>query len=132
MGLGRPHGASLGGEALCWPGDGYDDEVDDAPDVLDPDDPRIRIDPIRSWVWFQDMADFADRISDDRVWRHLSRALDGQRAFRRFAERIYRESDSVIGAWNDSRNRRRLVRVVEWLRENDRSGVRSVFEGGAA
>ena len=42
-----------------------------------------------SWVWYQDMADFADRISDQRAGRSLLRAIQGKGAFRRFKDRLH-------------------------------------------
>jgi hypothetical protein len=33
----------------------------------------VCIDPLPSYVWYQDMADFAERISDERVGRRLAR-----------------------------------------------------------
>ena len=46
-------------------------------DDLDPN--LIAIDPIPSYVWYQDMVDFADQISDRATGRRLSRALRGPR-----------------------------------------------------
>ena len=37
-----------------------------------------------TYIWYQDMADFAERISDGRAGRRLARAIDGRGAFRRF------------------------------------------------
>jgi hypothetical protein len=36
----------------------------------------VRIDPLPSWIWYQDMADFAEAITDERAGRRLSRAAD--------------------------------------------------------
>jgi hypothetical protein len=41
------------------------------------------IDPLPSHVWFPDMADFADGISDRATSRHLAQCLQGRGAFRR-------------------------------------------------
>jgi hypothetical protein len=46
----------------------------------------ICIDPLPSHVWYQDMADFAERVSDDRAGRRLARAIEGKGAFRRFKD----------------------------------------------
>lgn len=35
----------------------------------------ICIDPLPSYIWYQDMADFGDQISDERAGRRLARAL---------------------------------------------------------
>lgn len=50
-----------------------------------------------SYIWYQDMADFADQVSDERDGRRLARALQGKGAFR------------------DARADRR---AVEWLADN--------------
>lgn len=42
------------------------------------------IDPLPSYVWYQDMVDFADRSSNDGVGRRLARAIQGKGAFGRF------------------------------------------------
>ncbi|HSK25893.1 MAG TPA: hypothetical protein VK894_03180 [Jiangellales bacterium] len=46
----------------------------------------IPIDPLPSYVWYQDLADFVERISDDRAGRRLARAIQGRGAFRRFRD----------------------------------------------
>ena len=54
------------GEISLWTEDGGID----GEHPIDPDDvDLICIDPLPSYVWYQDMADFADRISDDRAGR---------------------------------------------------------------
>jgi hypothetical protein len=42
------------------------------------------IDPLPSYDWYQDMADFADGISDSAARRQLTQSLQGSGAFRRF------------------------------------------------
>ena len=59
------------GEISLWTEDGGIDG--EHPVDLDDVD-LICIDPLPSSVWYQDMADFADRISDDRAGRRLARA----------------------------------------------------------
>ncbi|MGC5017297.1 hypothetical protein [Micromonospora sp. DT47] len=41
---------------------------------------RTCIDPLPSYVWYQDMADFAERISDEAAGRSLARAIQGKGA----------------------------------------------------
>jgi hypothetical protein len=41
----------------------------------------ICIDPLPSWIWYQDMADFAE-LSDERAGRRLAQAIRGKGAFR--------------------------------------------------
>lgn len=62
------------GEISLWTEDGGIDG--EHPVDLDDVD-LICIDPLPSYVWYQDMADFADRISDDRAGRRLARAIRG-------------------------------------------------------
>jgi hypothetical protein len=50
----------------------------------------ICIDPLPSYVWYQDMADFAERISDHRAGQRLARAIEGRGAFRRFEDELHR------------------------------------------
>ena len=65
-----------------------------------------------SWVWYQDMADFADGITDERAGRRLARAISGKGAFRRFKDELHQESPDLLPAWYafwDTRARRRAV-----------------------
>src|SRR5512133_154354 len=85
------------GEIAFWTSDlGIDgqnpvdlDEVDLTP-----------IDPLPSRVWYADMADFAERITDEHARRRLARALDGRGAFRRFRNELYDEYPQLVQAWN--------------------------------
>ncbi|MDQ3307975.1 MAG: hypothetical protein M3499_06425 [Actinomycetota bacterium] len=54
----------------------------------------IPIDPIPSYVWYQDMAGFAEGISDDAAGRRLARALQGRGGFRRFKNQFYEHHPS--------------------------------------
>ncbi|MGH3480412.1 MAG: hypothetical protein ACRDQD_26705 [Nocardioidaceae bacterium] len=68
-----------------WTSDtGIDGENPVEIDELD----RIVIDPIPSYIWYQDMADFAEGISDAVAGRRLARALQGRGAFRRFRKQL--------------------------------------------
>ena len=73
------------------------------------------IDPMPSYVWYQDMADFAERVSDEGVGRRLARALDGKGAFRRFKRELYEEYPELVSAWHAFRDTRARRRAVEWL-----------------
>ena len=59
----------------------------------------ILIDPLPSYVWYQDMVDFADGISDRAAGRSLSRSLDGRGAFRRFRYELYERHPELISVW---------------------------------
>lgn len=47
----------------------------------------IPIDPLPSYVWFQDMADFADGIGDSATGRRVNQAPRGRGPFRRLMTR---------------------------------------------
>ncbi len=66
------------GEVVFWTSDtGIDGKTPVDLDELD----ELYIDPLPSYVWYQDMADFAERISDERAGRRLTRAIQGKDAF---------------------------------------------------
>jgi len=75
----------------------------------------IPIDPMPSYVWYQDMADFADRVSDEGAGRRLARAIDGKGAFRRFKRELYEEYPDLVSAWHAFRDTRAKRRAIEWL-----------------
>jgi len=90
-----------------------DDEVD-----LE-DDRWVSIEPIGSGVWYGDMADFADGITDDQVGRRLGRALRGKGAFRRFKTALYDGAPELVSSWHAFHDARARRRAVEWLWDND-------------
>src|SRR5664280_1133786 len=66
------------GAVFFWTSDtGIDGENPVEIDELD----LIVIDPLPSYVWYQDMADFADGISDRVAGRRLTESLQGKGAF---------------------------------------------------
>ncbi len=73
------------------------------------------IDPLPSYVWYRDMADFAERLSDDAVGRRLARAIQGRGVFRRFKNELYEEFPELLPAWHAFREVRANRRAVEWL-----------------
>jgi hypothetical protein len=75
----------------------------------------IPIDPLPSYVWYQDMADFAEGVSDDGVGRRLARAIRGRGAFRRFKDELHEEYPQLVSAWYAFRDARAKRRAVEWL-----------------
>jgi hypothetical protein len=78
----------------------------------------VCIDPLPSYVWYEDMADFAEALSDDRAGRRLMRAIDGKGAFRRFRNELHEEYPELLPAWYAFRGTRAVRRAVEWLAEN--------------
>jgi hypothetical protein len=63
------------GQVAFWTSDtGIDGQNPVELDELD----LIPIDPLPSGVWYQDMADFADAVSDNNAGRRLRRAIAGR------------------------------------------------------
>ena len=74
------------GEVVFWTTDtGIDGENPVEIDELD----LTVIDPLPSYVWHQDIVDFADGNSDRAAGQRLSQALQGKGAFRRFKHQVY-------------------------------------------
>jgi hypothetical protein len=78
----------------------------------------IAIEPLPSYVWYQDMADFAEGISDERAGRRLARALQGKGVFRRFKNELYEQHPELLPAWHAFSDARARRRAVEWLADN--------------
>jgi len=58
----------------------------------------VCIDPLPSWVWYQDMADFAEAISDEGAGRRLLRAIQ------ELHQEYPRSSTSALAElWNGTR-----------------------------
>jgi Uncharacterised protein family (UPF0158) len=103
------------GEVVFWTSDaGIDGQTPVDLDELD----LLCIDPLSSHVWYQDMADFADLISDERAGRRLARAIRGKGAFRRFKDELHEEYPDLLPAWYAFRDTRAHRRAVEWLADN--------------
>ena len=102
------------GQVALWTSDtGIDGENPVEIDELD----LMVIDPLPAHVWFQDMADFADGISDGATGRRLAESLQGRGAFRRFKNHVYEHHPDLISAWHALRDVRAQRRAVEWLRD---------------
>jgi hypothetical protein len=100
------------GEIDLWTSDtGIDGENPIDLDEVD----LLPIDPLPSAVWYSDMADFAQQVSDGAARRRLVRALDGRGAFRRFKNELYEEYPELVSAWQAFRDARARRRAVEWL-----------------
>lgn len=100
------------GQVAFWTSDtGIDGEKPVVIDELD----LIPIDPLPSYVWFQDLADFADGVSDRAAGRQLTQSLQGRGAFRRFKNQLYQHHPELISAWHALRDVRAQRRAVEWL-----------------
>lgn len=100
------------GAITFWTSDlGIDGENPVELDELD----LILIDPLPSYVWYQDMVDFADGIGDRGAGERLNRTLEGKGAFRRFRNELYRRPPELISAWHALRDARARIRAVQWL-----------------
>jgi len=103
------------GEITYWTAEtGIDGQTPVDLDELD----LVVIDPLPSWVWYQDMADFADGISDGSARRRLARAIQGKGAFRRFKDELSEEYPDLLPAWYAFRDARAKNRAVQWLADN--------------
>lgn len=102
------------GEVVFWTSDtGIDGENPVDLDELD----LVLIGPLPSYIWYQDMVDFAEGISDRSAGRRLGRALEGRGAFRRFRSELYQRHPELISVWQSFRDARARVRAVDWLVE---------------
>ena len=102
------------GDVVFWSRDtGIDGENPVNLDELD----LILIDPLPSYVWYRDMVDFAEGISDRAAGGSLSRALAGRGAFRRFRNELYERHPELISVWQSFRDARARARAVGWLVE---------------
>jgi uncharacterized protein UPF0158 len=103
------------GEIVFWTADtGIDGQTPVDLDDLD----LVGIGPLPSWVWYQDMADFAEAITDERAGRRLARAIEGRGAFRRFKDELHQEYPDLLPAWYAFRDARAIRRAVQWLADN--------------
>ncbi|WP_067430137.1 UPF0158 family protein [Nocardioides jensenii] len=101
------------GELVFWTSDtGIDGQnsVD-----LEELDHLVLIDPLPSYVWYQDMVDFAEGISDRIAGERLSRTLEGKGAFRRFKNELHQRCPDLVSAWRAFSDVRARVRAVRWL-----------------
>lgn len=100
------------GEIAFWTEDcGIDGQRHVDLDDLD----LVWIAPLPSHVWYADMADFADGVSDERAGRRLARAIRGRGAFRRFKDELHEEYPELLAAWHRFQAVRAERRAVEWL-----------------
>jgi hypothetical protein len=103
------------GEVVFWTADtGIDGQTPADLDELD----LVGINPLPSWVWYQDMADFAAAITDERAGRRLARAIQGKGAFRRFKDQLHEEHPDLLPAWYAFLDARATRRAVRWLADN--------------
>jgi Uncharacterised protein family (UPF0158) len=117
------------GDIALWTTDGGIDG--NTPVDLDDLD-LVVIDPLPSYVWYQDMADFAEKIGDVAAGRRLMRAIQGRGAFRRFKNELHEEYPHLLPAWRAFRDVRARRRAVRWLVDHglvdDQTGERFLAE----
>jgi hypothetical protein len=105
------------GEIVFWSAEtGIDGQTPIDFEELDPD--LVCIDPLPSYIWYEDMADFAGEVSDEQAGRRLERAIRGRGAFRRFKDELNEEYPHLLAAWFAFRDYRAHRRAVEWLVDN--------------
>ena len=103
------------GEVVFWTSDtGIDGQNPVDLEELD----LISIDPLPSYIWYQDMVDFIEFLSDERAARRLARAIQGKGAFRRFKDELNEEYPELLEAWYAFRDVRAHRRAVDWLADN--------------
>ena len=111
------------GQVAFWTSDtGIDGECPVDLDELD----LIPVDPLPSYVWYQDMVDLAEGISDRVAAQRLTESLQGKGAFRRFKNQVYEHHPELISAWHALRDARAQRRAVQWLLDQE------LIEDGAA
>jgi len=79
----------------------------------------ILIEPLAPSIWYRDMVDFVNGITDDRAGGRLGRALEGRGAFRRFKDELYRDFPELIAVWHAFRDTRAEGRAVQRLADQD-------------
>ena len=93
-------------------------------DVDEDPDRWLALDRLGSGEGWQDMADFAARVSLAGVREQLERAIEGRGAFRRFRDLVHREG--LVEDWRAFSDERAMGRAREWLAGN---GVRALPPG---
>jgi Uncharacterised protein family (UPF0158) len=89
------------------------------PIELDELDHLIPIDALPSHVWYRDMEDFAEGISNEQASRRLLRAIHGRGAFRHFKAELHEEYPELLQAWYGFRDVRAERRAVQWLQDHE-------------
>jgi Uncharacterised protein family (UPF0158) len=103
------------GDVVFWTSDtGIDGQTPVDLDDLD----LICVDPLPSYIWYQDMVEFTEQVSDEQARRRLARAIQGKGAFRRFKDELHEEYPHLLPAWYAFRDARSRRRAVEWLADN--------------
>jgi hypothetical protein len=103
------------GEIAFWTADaGIDGQTPVDLNELD----LVVIDPLPTWLCYQDTADFADGVTNEDAGRRLARAIQGKGAFRRFKDELREDYPDLLPAWYAFRDARARRRAVQWLADN--------------
>src|SRR5258707_13165199 len=82
----------------------HGEEAFDGEDSQDDDDPDLMpVEPLPSFVWHRDMADFVAQLTDPRAAERLRRALHGPGAFRRFGDELHQRHPHLVTSWREFR-----------------------------
>lgn len=90
------------------------DEIEGDPE----DSGLIPIDPQPSYVAYNIMSAFVERLPDGRARDRLSRAIEGRGAFRRFKNALH-DYEELVGEWHAFHDVRQRRRAIDWLADND-------------
>jgi hypothetical protein len=79
------------------------------------DEELLRIEALPTYVWYQDMADFAAAVTDEAAADRLARAIQGKGAFRRFRSELHERYPELLAVWKKFTDARSQRRAVDWL-----------------
>ena len=103
------------GEIVFWTADtGIDGQTPVDLDELD----LVCIDPLPSWVWYQDMADFAEAITDERTGRQAGAGHPGAGSLPPVQRRAPRGASGPAAGVVRLPRCPRPRRAVRWLADN--------------
>jgi hypothetical protein len=75
----------------------------------------VCIEPLPSYVWHRDMADFAESVTDQQAGRRLLGTIQGSEAFRQFRDELRKQDAGLVPAWYAFLETRARRRAVDWL-----------------
>ncbi len=84
----------------------------------------VRVEPEDRHAGYQDMEDFIETVSDERLQARLWGAIRGRGAFRRFKDTVYDEP-AERARWFAFKDARERERAIAWLRDE---GIEPVLE----
>jgi hypothetical protein len=78
----------------------------------------VGVRPLPSWEWYQDMADFADQITDEQAGQRLALAARGKGRLSSVQDELHEECPHLLRIWCAFRDARAKRRAVQWLADN--------------